>query len=55
MGNCILCFKEKPNVYFDPLTHDNQIYKSPDSTFKTSFGTIPSIVPPSPFCSPKDY
>lgn len=54
MGNCILCCKERPNIYFEHLNYNNQIYKSPDSTFQTSFGTIQPTVPPSPFTSPRD-
>ena len=52
MGNCIsecLCVDE-PKVYV-PMPED-VIYKSPDNAFMTTFGTIPDIVPPSPFTSP---
>jgi len=53
MGNCIndciLCVDE-PKVYV-PMPED-EIYKSPDNAFMTSFGTIPEIVPASPFTSP---
>ena len=54
MGNCILCCKNKPNGYFEYFDKNNE-YNSPDSTFKISFGTIPSIVPPSSFSSIKIY
>lgn len=48
MGNCIIC-NNIPNVYI-PIEED-EIYKSPDSTFITTFGSIPEIVPPTPFIS----
>jgi hypothetical protein len=51
MGNCILCV-DKPKVYV-PMPED-EIYKSPNNVFITSFGTIPEIVPPSPFTSSKE-
>lgn len=48
MGNCIICIDE-PKVY---VPMPDEIYKSPDNAFMTSFGTIPEIVPASPFTSP---
>ena len=51
MGNyCIICIDE-PKVYV-PIKVD-QVYKSPDNTFKTSFGTIKERVPPTPYTSPQ--
>ena len=55
MGNCFdpismtyMTYNDmKKNVYV-PVPEE-QIYKSPDQTFITTFGVIPEIVPPTPY------
>ena len=57
MGNCLdpismaytmqMHNDMKKNIYV-PVPEE-QIYKSPDQTFITTFGVIPEIVPPTPY------